>query len=290
MFGLMLLALPVGLAAQAPAQRDSARQLMVEQQLAAGRTARIVVRLERRVVYWLELNGPGTPVIESTERPERLALLIPIGDTTGDTRFFEVYARHSGDYAFALVSSATGASALVRFFRDVAATERNVQRRESALAIGVLVAGGGHSGYRLEAGVGAAPGLDGESCLLAEPGHVFGTCLGAAVQSFPDAGYMGTWLFIEQRARLASTRWWPDRRFDFGAAVRFSELMSIGEARRVYASQLAVGLYVTQFLTTPSRRRGTRLFAEWLHGWLVSGGESQYELTERFTLGFGWVP
>ncbi|MBI4502842.1 MAG: hypothetical protein HY700_16980 [Gemmatimonadetes bacterium] len=97
---IILTLTPTLLVAQNPdAVRDSARLLLFEQQFGIE-TVRDSIMLERHVVYWVEVTGGGTPVLQPMRRNGRAAFVVPIPDSAGgETRRFEVYpprAAHGG--------------------------------------------------------------------------------------------------------------------------------------------------------------------------------------------------
>jgi hypothetical protein len=182
---------------------------------------------------------------------------------------------------------------MLRLYRAVGVTRGVAERRDGGFALGVVVAGGVHSGYRLDPTGGAAPrgGSDLEACLLAETTDRLGTCLGLARQAFPDAGFSVTWAFIEERLRLASTTFLGGRRTDLGASLRYSAGFSVGP-RAVDPALFSFGLQVTQHLATEERRRGASLFIAWQHSTLGRAIETEPEMlrSDRFTAGVVWLP
>lgn len=272
--------------------RDSARVLLLEHRFGPDSAGSVVVSLERGVVYWVEVTGPGTPVFQPVRRRPRPAFLVPIGEGAGDQpRRFEVYAMQAGVHMVSLSDLPPGTAATLRLYWDVVETRRIAEKLDRQLAVGLLVAGGFHSGYRLDPIGGPDPqgGSDVEACMLVETGQTFGTCMGVGRQSFPDAGFAATWLFLEQRGRLVSGRFWGGRRTDLGAALRYSQALGAGP-RRLSPGLLGVGLYVTQHFAAEGRRRGWRIVCAWQHGRLGDAPETERLDTDRFTAGLAWTP
>jgi hypothetical protein len=155
----------------------------------------------------------------------------------------------------------------------------------------MVLAAGRHSGYRLDPTGGADPrgGADYEGCLLGEAAGRFGTCVGIAVQDFPDAGFRVTWGFLEERVRVVTGHLLADRRTDLGVSVRYSAALAAGP-RNLHADLLSLGICVTQHLAGESRRRGWALVAAWQHGRLGYAPETELLDTDRFTAGLAWLP
>jgi len=288
----LLLVTPSLLAAQndMPAQ-DSDRVLLFEHRFSSDSSDNAVVMLERRVVYWAEVTGPGAPVFQPVQRHGQPAFLVPITEGAGDQpRRFEVYAIRTGPHMVSLSDLPPGSAAALRLYRDVVATRRIAEARYHRLAVGLLVGGGIHSGYRLDPTGGGDPdgGSDVEGCILAQIGDRFGTCLGVSWQSFPDAGFAATWLFIEERGRLGSGRWLDGRITDVGATVRYGQALSAGP-RHLSPGLLALGLYVIHHLAIGGRR-GWSLYGAWHHGRLGNAPETELLDTDRFTAGIIWMP
>jgi hypothetical protein len=291
-YASLLLGTPALLAAQTDASPpDSGRVLLLEHRFGVDSAGSIVVTLERRVVYRAELTGPGTPVLQPLRSRPRPAFLVPIEQPFGtEPRRFEVYAMQAGPHTVTLADLPPGSVATLRLYQDVGESRRIAAKLDRELAVGVTVASGFHSGYRLDPTGGADPdgGTDVEGCLLAEVGR-FGTCLGVARQSFPDAGFSATWLFIEQQGRLASGHLLGARRTDLGAVLRFSHAPNAGP-RRQNPSLLGFGLYVTQHLAPAGRRQGWRIQCAWQHGRLGNALETERLDSDRFTVGITWIP
>lgn len=289
----LLLVTPSLLAAQEGlTARDSAGVLLLEHRFGPDSAASIVVSLERRVVYMAELTGPGTLVLQPVRRRPRPAFLVPIAEGVGDQpRRFEVYAVQAGPHLVSLSDLPEGTSATLRIYEDVLETRRIAEKRDREFAIGLLVAGGFHTGYRFDPTGGADPdgGSDLEGCIFLEAGNRFGTCVGGGRQSFPDAGFTATWLFIEERVRLVTGQFLGGRRTDLGAALRYSQALAVGP-RHLSPGLLGVGVQVTQHFATEGRRRGLRVFFAWQHSRLGDAPETELLDTDRYSVGFIWMP
>src|SRR4051812_20289001 len=157
------------------------RVLIAEHRFGADSDA-ITLPLRRGIVYNAELTGQGTLVIELMQKQPRAAFLVPIGDTTLETRRFEFYALQDGVHSVRVTGVPPGDSALLRLYSDTVETERIARKLDRGARIGFSFAGGFHSGYRLDptGGVDPSGGSDFEACLLLEIGDRAGTCLGFA--------------------------------------------------------------------------------------------------------------
>lgn len=271
--------------------KDSTRVLLLEQRFGPDSAGRVLANLERRVVYRVEMIGPGTPVFQPLRRSGRAAFVVPIQTgPTHEPRRFEIFAMQAGPHELTLADLPVGATTMLRLYRDSTETRRVTERRERDAALGLYLAVGIHSGYRLDPTGGADPrgGSDLEGCVLIDAGDTFGTCVGAAWQSFPDATYDVTWLFIEQRARFL-TGSIAGRRTAVGAVLRYSHGLSAGP-RRLNPGLLGLGLYVRQHLAADGRRRGLSLFGGWLHTRLGEAPETERLDSDRLTVGVSWIP
>jgi len=291
-FASLLILVPSRLAAQDGAgARDRGRELLLEHRFRPDSADSIVVILEQHIIYWAELTGPGAPLFQPQRRRPRPAFLVPIASGAGDqTRRFEVYALQAGPHVVSLSGLPPGTTATLRLYRDVVETRRIAEKLDRELAVGVLVAGGFHSGYRLDPIGGADPhgGGDVEACILAQTAR-FGTCVGVGRQSFPDAGFVATWVFIEERVRLASSSFWGTRLTEFGVALRYSQGITVGP-RSLNPGLLGVGLYVTQYIAIKGRRGGSRIFGAFQHNRLGLAPETELLDSNRFTTGIAWTP
>jgi hypothetical protein len=289
---LLLLVTPTLLAAQHDSSAaDSGRVLLLEHRFAPGDTADVVVTLERQVVYWVDLTGPGTPLIRPLRAHARPAFLIEMEESAGAApRRFEVHALHAGPHRITLSDLPPGTETTLRLYRDTVETRRIALKRDRQVAFGVLAAAGLHSGYRLDPSGGADPrgGTDVEGCILVETGGRLGSCLGMGRQSFPSAGFGVTWVFLEMRSRLVSGHMLGGHRTDLGATLRYSQALGAGP-RDLDPALLSIGLYVTQHLTSGGRRLGWSLVCAWQHGRLGDAPETERLDTNRFTAGLAWI-
>lgn len=289
--GLTLLLVAPVLAGQTPPVSDSARVLLLEHHFPADSPSQAVATLRQHVVYWAYVTGPGTPAFQP-EQTGRAALVLLVDSTSmAGVRRFEVHAFRDGPHVVTMTDLPGGTAATLRLYQDVVETQRITENRERVVTLGALLAGGFHSGYRLDPTGGADPrgGADYEACLLLETGSRLSTCLGATRQMLPDAGYNVTWLFIEERARVATAALVGGRRTDFAVALRYSSAPTAGP-RTLNPGMLGAGVYVIQHLSARGLRHGVRIVAGWQHGRLGNAPETEFLDTNRFTAGVIWVP
>ena len=279
---------PCHLTAQA-APRDTTRVLVFEHRFGPDAGGQDTVRLRRGIVYRAEVEGTATPVIVGIGGAARETFVVPI-DTISATRRFEIYALQNGLHRVGVNPQTTGTITTLRLYMDSSETRRIAEKRDRALAIGVLLSGGIHSGYRFDptGGENPAGGSDVEGCLLAE-GTRFGACIGAGRESMPDASFAVTWLFLEGRGRVWSGYLWGERRTDVGATLRYSQALNAGP-RALSPGLLGVGLFVSQNLTATRYRRGLRAVLAWQHGRLGNAPETERLDTDRLTAGIAWLP
>lgn len=281
-------------AAPLPAQRDTVagqgdRRLVVERQLPGDSTTGVTVALVRRVVYWVEVSGPGR-LSAVPARRGRPGFIVPIDSgRAGSVQRFELYALEAGEYDLRL-SGAPGTTSTIRLYVDAAQTADIAARRDRELSVGVYASAGIHTGYRLDPTGGAQPrgGSDLEACLLAEFAGRFGTCIGMLRQAFPDHGFSVAWLFIEERVRLVSARGLGGKLVSGGVILRLSRAGAAGP-RGLTANQAGVGFYLRQRIASEDRR-GWSAVVSWMHGRQGGGLETEKLDTDRITVGLVWMP
>ena len=266
-----------------------ARQVVLEHQFRAA-SEQVTVVLRRNAVYQAELLGPGTPTFEPLNHA-RAAFVLPTGDTTAQLRRFELHVFVNGPHVVRISDLTTGDSVVLVLYADTLETARIARNRDRAASLGLSVAAGIHSGYRLDPTGGNDPrgGGDVEACALLEAGNRFGTCVGYAKQAFPDAQYSASWIFLEERVGLISRQWLGASMTDLSAMLRYSKGLSIGP-RNLSPDMLGLGLLVTQHFSSEGLRRGWRAFLSWQHGRLGNAPETEFLDTERLTLGLIWSP
>jgi hypothetical protein len=290
---LALLVFPLHVvAAQDAAPADSGRVLIYEHRFVEGLAERAEVELERPVMYWAEVIGPGTPAFQPAGRYGFAALVVPAGEPADDRpRWYEVHVGKSGPHLIRLTGLPLGGEPTLRVYRDDIQTRRLADEHDRDFAVGLSFGAGAHTGYRLEPTGGANPGSgsDVEGAIVAESGDWFGAAIGVGRQSFPDAGLSVTWFFIEPKARLLTRQFFGRRRTDFGASIRFADAPETGP-RHISPYQIAGGVFVTQHLSTEGRRRGLSVYTALLHGYLGNVPETERRTTNRVTAGVTWVP
>jgi hypothetical protein len=260
------------------------RVLLLERRFGPDSAGPAAVTLRRGMAYWVEVIGPGTPVFT----PDRLRANPPIVVIRHDG--VEVTPLESGPHVVAVDGLPPGAAATVRVYADSSLTAQMAARREPVLRTGGQIAGGLHTGYRIDP-VGATDprgGNDIEACLLIETGSRLATCIGGSRSSFPEGDYTASWAFIEERARVASARTLGGRRLDIGLLGRFSQGFNVGPRLRS-PILLGIGLYLAQRLA-PDRLRGWQILAAWQHQRVFAAPETEFRDSERLTLALVWLP
>jgi hypothetical protein len=286
-----LVAAPPRIAAQpAATTRDTARVLVLEHRFGPDSAAPAVVDLRYRVVYVAVVSGPGTLVVEPVRPKGRGAFVSPEQPSAAAVeRAFEVDPLESGPHRVLLQGLPAGDVATVRLYRDVAQTEHLAARRTATLSFGFRLGAGVHTGYRLDSLRGANPAAasDVEACFLAQVGDRFGTCLGAARQSLPEAGTFVTWLVAQEEVRIVSAHFFGRPRTDFGASLRYAMSLpplSLGLNPTLWSG----GLYVEQHFGVEGRW-GWGAYAAWQHA-RVDGVPATTRLdSDRFVIGLSWV-
>ena len=290
LFGFFLSAALCAPSLQAQA-RDSARTLLIELRAGSGFNMSTTMVLERRVVYWAELSGPGRPVFTPEQRGAQPVFMVPIGDTTASLRRFEVYATSAGPHTVSIADVPSGSESVLRVYRDVVATQQIAARRAKLLRVGVMLSAGLHTGYRLDPTVGENPsgGSDYEGCLVAETGSILATCLGIGQQAFPDAGYSVVWFFVEESARLLRGKWLGSSLTDLGVSLRLAMSGEVSQ-RSLSPDLLAFGFFARQHLGDGDGQHGISLLLAWQHGLLGNVPETEMRTTHRLTAGLIWIP
>jgi hypothetical protein len=255
--------------------------------LDSARTSRL--ELEKGTIYWAELVGRGTPLVKPA-RGGREAFIVPVEDGKDPPRF-QIYPYESGLHEVSLVDRSSAGIATLRLYRDVAETERVRKEQDGGVMVGLMFAGGAHSGLGLDSVAGPNPrgGSNYEACLLIQSSDRFATCVGGARQYMPDYDEAVGWLFLEERARLFTVTPVGTHNTDVGVAVRLSKSLGVG-THAVYPSMLSFGVHVTQHLAGGGRRRGWSLVAGWQHGSLKGTHTSKDPVADQIVAGLIWIP
>ncbi len=283
--GLLVALRVTPLVAQTPTPSGSP----VEHRFEGGAPDSLVVELRDRVVYWAEVIGPGTPSFRPVHRYHGLPLIVPHEDR--ESRRFEIHPGASDRYVVTLAGLSPGTFATLRLVLDEPATQRMAEQHEQDLAVGLMIGAGRHSAYRIDPTGGFDPrgGSDFEACMMVRTGGPIDGCLGVGRQTFPDADYDVTWLFVEPRVRLVSAHLFGGSLTDLTAGFRVAQAPETGP-RSLDPVQLALGVYVTQHLSGDGRRRDWSIYTAWHHGRLGNTPETEMLNVDRITAGLLWVP
>lgn len=283
--GLLVALRVTPLVAQTPTPSGSP----VEHRFEGGAPDSLVVELRDRVVYWAEVIGPGTPSFRPVHRYHGLPLIVPHEDR--ESRRFEIHPGASDRYVVTLAGLSPGTFATLRLVLDEPATQRMAEQHERDLAVGLMIGAGRHSAYRIDPTGGFDPrgGSDFEACMMVRTGGPIDGCLGVGRQTFPDADYDVTWLFVEPRVRLVSAHLFGGSLTDLTAGFRVAQAPETGP-RSLDPVQLALGVYVTQHLSGDGRRRDWSIYTAWHHGRLGNTPETEMLNVDRITAGLLWVP
>ncbi len=251
------------------------------------------VRLKGRTLYWAELTGPGTPVVEAESRVASPPLLVPVGDQSALHRRFEIHPYSSGLYRITVDGLAPGDSTLLRFYRGVRGRRGRdaVGEDDDRFAIGAAFSYGRHSGFRLDPTGGANPrgGADVEGALIFAPAGRFEMLLGVSSEALPDAGYHVTWGFAEGTYRIFARTMLGGRHADLRAALRYSKGFSAG-TRSLSPALLGIGIDGVVVVTPGRERGGLSLDLGWMHERLGNAPETELLDSDRFSLGLRWIP
>ncbi|HKA60125.1 MAG TPA: hypothetical protein VKD28_16020 [Gemmatimonadales bacterium] len=253
----------------------------------SAKTSRL--ELEKETIYWAEVVGRGTPLLTPV-RGGREAFIVPVEDGKEPPRF-QIYPYASGPHVVSLVDRDSAGVATVRLYRDVAETERVQKQQDRGVMVGLMFAGGAHSGLGLDSVAGPDPrgGSNYEACILMQSSDRFATCVGGARQYMPDYDEAVGWLFLEERARLFTATPVGTHNTDVGVAVRLSKSLGVG-SRGIYPAMLSFGVHLTQHLAGGGRRRGWSIVAGWQHGSLKGTHTSQDPVADQLVAGLIWIP
>ncbi len=255
------------------------------------------VTLQHKVVYLVEVRGPGTPVFRDPRRGGEDAFVLPIAPGE-DTllRRFHVYPYLTGAYILRLAAMPAGAIANLSLYRDSGETRRVVMQDIHFISVGVSVGAGVHSGYQIDPNLpsqvqpvpAGSPkgGTDWSASLIAEVGDRLSVGVGLEEQSFVGPIFSVHWGFAEGRVRLVSGHLLARHRTDLLVALRCSETSGVGPDQ-VNPTQLSYGLYVSQQLTEASR--GWSAYLTWQHDHLNHTPESSQRSSDRFMGGVAWL-
>jgi hypothetical protein len=284
----LLLSLAGNLPAQIAAS-DSLQVLLDRRFMADADSA--VIMLRKRAAYRVELLGSDSLVITPVDPHRWPPLIVPAGFGPDGVRVFEIHPSTTGEHSVRVLGMRADSGAVLVIYGDRVETRRLAAGRERNWTIGLGIAGGFHSGYRLDPTGGADPGGGGdlEGYLLMEGGFPVSVYLGVARQSFPDAAFVETWYFVEPRLRLLSRTLLGASRTDFGVMLRLAQGGEIGD-REISPSQLGAGIYINHHLAPDGRRRGWSIFGAYQHARLGNVPETERRDTDRVLAGLTWIP
>ena len=296
---LLLATLPLTLAAQEaprPWNRpaaDSATVVLAEHHFTAGTTDSVVLQLKKSGYYWAELEGnTGTLIIRPINGAKWEALVVPLSaQGNPGVEVFEVHPGSTGPHAVLVKVRSPGSSATLRLYGNEVEARAIAAREDRSWGIGLGLAGGFHSGYRLEptGATNPAGGSDYEGCIIIESPVGLGGCLGVGRHNLPDADMTVTWFFIEPRLRLLSPRLLGSSRTDFGIALRIAQ--AGGSAPRpIDPSQIAAGAYITHHLASDGRTRGLSFHLAYQRARLGNVPVTEDRNFDRIVGGITWVP
>jgi hypothetical protein len=285
------LALALLLPGRLAAQADSGAVLILQHDFVGGAPDSVAVTLRKTGYYRAELAGAaGTLLVRPSSGARWEALVVPVRmeDRAG---IFEVHPGRSGTYWVQVAHLMEGRTATLRLYSDEPAARRIAVERERSWGIGLGLAAGFHTGYRLDptGGLNPSGGGDVEGCILIETSSGLGGCLGIARQSLPDARVAVTWYFVEPRVRLLSRPLFGSSRTDLGLTLRIAQGSQIG-SREISPTQVAGGIYLTQHLSPHGRSRGWSIYVAYHHGRLGNVPETEFRDTDRLAGGLTWVP
>jgi hypothetical protein len=282
----MLCSAPTLLAAQVPG--DTTGVLILEHRFSSPADSTLV-ELRKGVMYWADLDGPGTPAIRAARRYGQSALVVDADVPGSAVHRFEIHAGQSGPHRVHLPGLPAGQEVTLRLYRDEAETRRFAESRDRDFAIGLVFGGGGHTGYRLEPAPGDPQGGRlFEGGIVTQSGSWFSAVLGLSRHSLHNPDFAVAWFFLEPRARVAS--WLLGRaRTDLAVTLRVAAAPESGP-HHLPPNLLAPGLTVTYHLARDGRRRGPSIYTSWRHGWIGNVPETDRNTTDEFTLGLSWIP
>lgn len=256
-----------------------------------------VVSLRHKVVYLVEVRGPGTPVFRDPRRGGEDAFVLPIAPGA-DTllRRFQVYPYLTGTYILRLVAMPAGATASLHLYGDPWETRRAEMRGVHFISFGVLVGAGVHSGYQIDPNLpsqvqpvpATSPkgGTDWSASLIAEVGDRLSVGIGIEEQSYGGPIFSVHWGFAEGRVRLVSAHLLARHRTDLLGALRYGETSGVGP-NQVNPTQFSYGFYVSQQLTEGSR--GWSAYLTWQHDYLYHTTAVAQRGSDRFMGGIAWL-
>lgn len=260
---------------------------LVDITVVPGAQERVVVFLQRRIVYRARFGGPGVTIGMRSIGNKPLPFVVyttAMADASGATEL-ELYPQADGDVE--LIPIGGGVEQVpIRFvlWRDARATERGLRAAEEGWwDVGFEFGIGRHFGTEYPGGQVLGEGMTYTACLAFRNGPgLAGRLNGCAfgVEVIGEAGEEGTAIdrfFIEPRIRVVGDssrhQGWG---FDAGLVthVGFSEYDNV---------ILGLGAYGATDLRSGERGRGIRLLFQARHDWVDHGAS---RVSGRFTLGF----
>jgi hypothetical protein len=282
---------------------DSSNVLLLDHDF-TGPNEFVRVFLQDGQVYRAELSTPDVTLqilglVRNQELP-RVYSFLPSRTPSGSS-VVEIYPQVDAVYEVrALTTSGTAVSTRMRLYRDIAASSRRQQVRNSpGWEIGIEMAGAWHSGFRqcsAEPLTGSDPaaGTDIDACFSARnaPGlDRLGMCvLGVSYQSQHEARSI-VWFYTEPRVRLLGRSRSRPSPWELGVLFRLGIGM-ISESSNT-PTVFGPGVYLARHLSGP-RRGGWTLQAayarQFYRGFATPSGSGAPATprSHRLSLGLGW--
>ncbi|HEY7634835.1 MAG TPA: hypothetical protein VH763_04790, partial [Gemmatimonadales bacterium] len=216
-------------AAQTSVAPDTTRaaELLVVEQDWRGPEDSVVVRLRKGGVYRAEVLGTSAPLTAVAQDPPRYPAFVYQRDGAGadGSLVFELHPARSALHVLKLAGMTPGSEVVLRVYSNELEAQRFAQEKDRKWGIGLALAAGFHSSYRLEpvSGIDPAGGSAMEGCLVLDSGRGVSGCLGGGYESLPGMDYGIEWAFAEARVQLLSGRLIGDRLSQAGILFRAAQ-------------------------------------------------------------------
>lgn len=295
----MALALSLACAGMGAAQNRPARSadadtvLILEHRFAGGTPDSAEVRLDKTLVYRIELlGGGGTPDIRPPGHgAAAFSARLDSERRPGRARF-EMYPFTTGLHFVRMTGLSAADTVLLRIYSDsagsVAEQARVFQHAGSAWTLGFELAAGTHSSFLLSTSQfdpadTARTGVDAElGIVFSSSFNRLSAAAGVSVEPIAGSETRGTWFFFEPRIRLIRTG-----TIDGGLVLHVAQ----GSFRRSTISPvlLAGGIIVTKHFSHDALRRGLAMQLRYFYG-SVTNVAAQGQHAHHVWLGLTWKP
>ena len=272
---------------------DSATVLILEHRFTGAAPDSSEVRLDKNLVYRMELLGSGgTPDIRPPGHGAAAFSARLDSESRPGRAQFEMYPFTTGLHFVRMTGLSAADTVLLRIYSDsagsVAEQARVLQHAGSSWTLGFELSAGTHSSFMLNTGP-LAPADTAPTGVDAELGLVFASSFnplsaaaGVSVEPIAGSETRGTWFFFEPRVRLL-------RRGTIDGGILLHVAQGSFNRSTISPDIFAGGVIVTKHFSHDALRRGLAMQLRYFYG-RVSNVSAPHQHVHHLWLGVSWKP